>query len=44
MTRLTKLVIPLMLAKKGKGGKKGAVINIGSGSATCLPSDPLYAV
>ena len=38
-TRLTHLVIPQMIQRR-----KGAVINIGSGAATVLPSDPLYAV
>ena len=38
-TRLTHLVIPQMIQRK-----RGAIINIGSGAATVLPSDPLYAV
>lgn len=39
VTRLSKLVIPGMLKRR-----KGAIVNIGSGAATVLPSDPLYAV
>eukprot|EP00897_Mesotaenium_endlicherianum_P007206 jgi/Mesen1/6513/ME000332S05517 len=38
-TKITHLVIPAMLKRK-----KGAIVNIGSGAATVLPSDPLYAV
>lgn len=38
-TRLTRLVIPGMLKKR-----RGAIVNVGSGAATVLPSDPLYAV
>lgn len=38
-TKLTRVVIPEMLARK-----RGAIINIGSGAATVIPSDPLYAV
>lgn len=30
--------------EKKSRGKKGAIVNIGSGAATVLPSDPLYAV
>lgn len=37
-TRLTHLVLPAMLAKG-----RGAIVNIGSGAATVLPSDPLFA-
>lgn len=39
MTLLTHLLLPAMLAKG-----RGAIVNIGSGAATVLPSDPLYAV
>eukprot|EP00245_Coleochaete_scutata_P007575 TRINITY_DN23034_c0_g1_i1.p1 TRINITY_DN23034_c0_g1~~TRINITY_DN23034_c0_g1_i1.p1 ORF type:complete len:330 (+),score=54.70 TRINITY_DN23034_c0_g1_i1:69-1058(+) len=38
-TRITKLVLPGMLNRR-----RGAIVNIGSGAATVLPSDPLYAV
>lgn len=38
-TKVTHAVIPVMLRRK-----KGAIVNIGSGSATVIPSDPLYAV
>ncbi|QDZ18098.1 short-chain dehydrogenase/reductase [Chloropicon primus] len=38
-TRMTKYVLPGMV-KRGKG----AIVNIGSGAATVLPSDPLYSV
>jgi 17beta-estradiol 17-dehydrogenase / very-long-chain 3-oxoacyl-CoA reductase len=43
VTRLTRMALSVFLAKKTKG-KKGAVINIGSGAATVLPADPLYPV
>lgn len=36
---MIRCVLPNMIAKK-----KGAVLNIGSGAATVLPSDPLYAI
>ncbi|KMZ70750.1 ketoacyl-CoA reductase [Zostera marina] len=39
MTRVTHAVLPGMLKKK-----KGAIVNIGSGAAIIIPSDPLYAV
>lgn len=39
MTRVTHTVLPGMLKKK-----KGAIVNIGSGAAIIIPSDPLYAV
>jgi len=39
LTRLTHLVLPQMVQRR-----KGAIVNIGSGAATVLPSDPLYAV
>uniref|UniRef100_A0A7S3E5Q6 Very-long-chain 3-oxoacyl-CoA reductase n=1 Tax=Chloropicon laureae TaxID=464258 RepID=A0A7S3E5Q6_9CHLO len=38
-TRMTKFVLPGMVKRK-----RGAIINIGSGAATVLPSDPLYSV
>ncbi|KAI3902618.1 hypothetical protein MKW92_050536 [Papaver armeniacum] len=38
-TKVTQAVIPGMLKRK-----KGAIVNIGSGAATVIPSDPLYAV
>lgn len=39
VTRLCSIVVPQM-----KSRRRGAIINIGSGSATYLPSYPLYAV
>ncbi|GBG58633.1 hypothetical protein CBR_g33 [Chara braunii] len=38
-TRMTHLALPGMLKRK-----RGAIVNIGSGAATVLPSDPLYSV
>lgn len=38
-TKVTHAVLPGMLERKS-----GAIINVGSGSATVIPSDPLYAV
>ncbi|KAJ8773545.1 hypothetical protein K2173_005791 [Erythroxylum novogranatense] len=38
-TKVTKAVLPGMLQRK-----KGAIVNIGSGAAIVIPSDPLYAV
>lgn len=38
-TKVTHLVLQGMVKRK-----KGAIVNIGSGAATVLPSDPLYAV
>ena len=38
-TKMTKFVLPGMVSRRG-----GAIINIGSGAATVLPSDPLYSV
>lgn len=38
-TKVTQAVLPVMLKRK-----KGAIVNIGSGAATVIPSDPLYAV
>ncbi|KAH7681518.1 17beta-estradiol 17-dehydrogenase / very-long-chain 3-oxoacyl-CoA reductase protein [Dioscorea alata] len=39
LTRVTHALLPGMLEKK-----RGAIVNIGSGAATVLPSEPLYAV
>ncbi|XP_074557499.1 very-long-chain 3-oxoacyl-CoA reductase 1-like [Curcuma longa] len=39
LTQITQAVLPGMLERK-----KGAIINIGSGAAIVIPSDPLYAV
>ncbi|KAK7312019.1 hypothetical protein RJT34_10560 [Clitoria ternatea] len=38
-TKVTQVVLPGMLNRK-----KGAIVNIGSGAASVIPSDPLYAV
>ncbi|KAJ0669609.1 putative very-long-chain 3-oxoacyl-CoA reductase [Helianthus annuus] len=38
-TRVTQAVLPAMVKRK-----KGAIVNIGSGAAIVIPSDPLYAV
>lgn len=38
-TKVTQAVLPGMLQRK-----KGAIVNIGSGAAIVIPSDPLYAV
>ncbi|GMH31098.1 hypothetical protein Nepgr_032941 [Nepenthes gracilis] len=38
-TRVTQAVLPVMIKRR-----KGAIVNIGSGAATVIPSDPLYAV
>ena len=38
-TKVTQTVIAGMLKRK-----KGAIVNIGSGAAIVIPSDPLYAV
>ncbi|KAL5060663.1 hypothetical protein RYX36_032267 [Vicia faba] len=38
-TKVTHAVLPGMLKRK-----KGAIVNIGSGAAIVIPSDPLYAV
>ncbi|EFJ35368.1 hypothetical protein SELMODRAFT_166350 [Selaginella moellendorffii] len=38
-TRMSQLLVPQMLKRR-----KGAIVNIGSGSGTILPSDPLYAI
>lgn len=38
-TKVTQTVLSSMLKRK-----KGAIVNIGSGAASILPSDPLYAV
>lgn len=39
VTRVTRAVLPGMLERK-----RGAIVNIGSGAAIVIPSDPLYAV
>ncbi|PIN17796.1 17 beta-hydroxysteroid dehydrogenase type 3, HSD17B3 [Handroanthus impetiginosus] len=39
ITKVTQAVLPGMVARK-----RGAIVNIGSGSATVIPSDPLYSV
>ncbi|KAI3694169.1 hypothetical protein L1987_77130 [Smallanthus sonchifolius] len=39
ITKVTQAVLPGMLKRK-----KGAIVNIGSGAAIVIPSDPLYAV
>lgn len=39
VTRVTHAVIPGMVERK-----RGAIVNIGSGAAIVIPSDPLYAV
>ncbi|GAA0151825.1 hypothetical protein LIER_37362 [Lithospermum erythrorhizon] len=38
-TKVTQAVLPGMIERK-----KGAIVNIGSGAAIVIPSDPLYAV
>ena len=38
-TKMTKMVLPGMIERNG-----GAIVNIGSGAATVLPSDPLYSI
>ncbi|KAJ9563886.1 hypothetical protein OSB04_009046, partial [Centaurea solstitialis] len=38
-TRVTQAVLPQMVKRK-----RGAIVNIGSGAAIVIPSDPLYAV
>lgn len=38
-TKVTQAVLPGMLQRK-----RGAIVNIGSGAAIVIPSDPLYAV
>lgn len=39
VTRVTQAVLPGMLERK-----RGAIVNIGSGAAIVIPSDPLYSV
>lgn len=39
IVRMVQIVLPGMLKRK-----RGAIVNIGSGSASVLPSDPLYAL
>lgn len=39
IVRMVQMVLPGMLKRK-----RGAIVNIGSGSASVLPSDPLYAL
>ncbi|PWA39101.1 hypothetical protein CTI12_AA574000 [Artemisia annua] len=38
-TKVTQAVLPGMVMRK-----KGAIVNIGSGAAIVIPSDPFYAV
>ncbi|KAB1201206.1 Very-long-chain 3-oxoacyl-CoA reductase 1 [Morella rubra] len=38
-TKVTQAVLPVMLKRK-----RGAIVNLGSGAAIVIPSDPLYAV
>lgn len=38
-TKVTQAVLPNMLKRK-----RGAIVNIGSGAAIIIPSDPLYSV
>lgn len=38
-TKVTQAVLPVMVKRR-----KGAIVNIGSGAAIVIPSDPLYAV
>jgi len=38
-TKMTSLALPGMIKRKS-----GAIVNIGSGAATVIPSDPLYAI
>ncbi|KAM7269175.1 hypothetical protein ACFE04_024672 [Oxalis oulophora] len=38
-TRVTHAVLPVMLERK-----RGAIVNIGSGAASIIPSDPLYSI
>jgi 17beta-estradiol 17-dehydrogenase / very-long-chain 3-oxoacyl-CoA reductase len=39
VTRVTHAVLPGMVERK-----RGAIVNIGSGAATVIPTDPLYTV
>lgn len=39
MTKVTKVVLEGIIVRK-----KGAIVNIGSGAAVVIPSDPPYAV
>ncbi|KAL5213159.1 hypothetical protein ABZP36_024006 [Zizania latifolia] len=39
VTRVTQAVLPVMVERK-----RGAIVNIGSGSSSVMPSDPLYSV
>jgi 17beta-estradiol 17-dehydrogenase / very-long-chain 3-oxoacyl-CoA reductase len=39
VTRVTHAVLPAMVERK-----RGAIVNIGSGAASVVPSDPLYSV
>ena len=39
VTRVTHTVLPGMVERK-----HGAIVNIGSGSASVIPSDPMYTI
>jgi len=39
VTRVTHAVLPGMVERK-----RGAIVNIGSGSASVIPSDPMYTI
>jgi len=39
VTRVTHAVLPGMVERK-----RGAIVNIGSGSAFVIPSDPMYTI
>ena len=43
-TRVTHALLPAIMGRATDATKGGVVLNIGSGAATALPSDPLYSV